>query len=358
MPDYWPLFAKREAKRAEVCLIRPFRIQDASLVSALQAKGTYLDLRRAVLWPHDSLSAAMKAYWPFSRQSVHTLVMRETVNSLQLSGFVQYLESHSAPEADIVFCTPAIEASEPARGSQLTWQKLLGQLVVRVGERGYQRVYARVVDGAPELEVFWQLGFSAYARERVYQRSGPSGAANSERPKLWKPQRSRDIWGIGQLYTTVTPKLVQQAENLPRSDYLAPYRDGFGRGVDRRYVWADGNELSASLRVIRGRAGCWLKLITRPRVFDRVDELLQDALRLVPADVQQTYVSVREYQSELEGAILAASFAWIATEMLMVKHTTVMVKQRVLKKITAMEGLEVLPTATSTRMTKKRPRAA
>jgi hypothetical protein len=333
-------------------LIRPFRIQDASLVSALQAKGTYLDLRRAVLWPHDLLSEAMKVYWPFSRQSVHTLVMRETINSSQLSGFVQYLESHNAPEADIVFCTPAIDAGDPSRGSQLIWQKLLGQLVVRVGERGFQRVYARVVDGAPELEVFWQLGFSAYARERVYLRSGPSGAANSERPKLWKPQRSRDIWGIGQLYTAVTPKLVQQAENLPRSDYLTPYRDGFGRGVDRRYVWADGSEPSASLRLIRGRAGCWLKLITHPRVFERVDELLTDALRLVPADVQQTYVSVREYQSELEGAILAARFAWIATEMLMVKHTTVLVKQRVLKKIAAMEGIEVRPTATSTRMTK------
>jgi len=145
---------------------------------------------------------------------------------------------------------------------------------------------------------------------------------------------------------------VQQAENLPRSDYLAPYRDGFGRGVDRRYVWAEGNEPSASLRLIRGRAGCWLKLITHARVFDRVEELLQDALRLVAADVQQTYVSVREYQSELEGAILAAGFAWMATEMLMVKHTTALVKQPVLKKIPVMEGIEVRPTATSTRMTK------
>lgn len=333
-------------------MIRPFRIQDASLVSALQAKGTYLDLRRAVLWPHDLLSAAMKVYWPFSRQSVHTLVIRETIKGELLNGFVQYLESHSAPEADIVFCSPTIDGSERTRNNQLTWQKLLGQLVVRAGERGYQRVYARVVDGAPELEVFWQMGFSAYARERVYLRSGPSGAGKPQRPKLWKPQRSRDIWGVGQLYTAVTPKLVQQAENLPRSDYLAPYRDGFGRGVDRRYVWADGNEPSASLRVIRGRAGIWLKLMTHTRIFDRVDELLEDALRLVPPEVQQTYVSVREYQSELEGAILSAGFAWMATEMLMVKHTTVLIKKPVLKKLPVMEGIEVRPAATSTRMQK------
>jgi hypothetical protein len=333
-------------------LIRPFQFQDASLVSTLQAKGTYLDLRRAVLWPHESLSAAMKVYWPFSRQSVHTLVMRETFNSAHLNGFVQYLERNSAPEADIVFCAPAIDAADRSRIVQLTWQKLLGHLVVRVGERGCQRVYARVVDGAEELEVFWQLGFSAYARERVYVHNGPTVPPNSSGAQLWRPQRSRDIWSIGQLYASVTPKLVQQAENLPRSDYLAPYRDGFGRGVDRRYVWAENSEPSASLRLIRGRAGCWLKLITHPRVFERVDELLQDALRLVPADVQHLYISVREYQSELEGAILSAGFAWMATEMLMVKHMTVLVKQPVLKQIPVMEGIEVRPTATSTRMMK------
>ena len=331
-------------------MIRSFRIQDASLVSALQAKGTYLDLRRAALWPNDLLSAAMRVYWPFSRQSVRTLVIRETINGAQLSGFVQYLESHNAPEADIVFCTPAIEGSDRARQRQLTWQKLLGQLVVSAGERGVQRVYARVVDGAPELEVFWQMGFSAYARERVYVRSERPAKGKPQRAKMWKPQRSRDIWGVEQLYTAVTPKLVQQAENLPRSDYLAPYRDSFGRSVDRRFVWADDVGLCASLRLIQGRAGTWLKLITHSHVFDRVDELLADALRLVPAEVGRIYVSVREYQSELEGAILAAGFAWKATEMLMVKHTTVMVKKRVLKKLPVMEGIEVRPTATSTRM--------
>jgi hypothetical protein len=339
-------------------LIRPFRFQDASLLSALQAKGTYLDLRRAVLWPHDLLSEAMKVYWPFSRQSIHTLVMREMFNGTNLSGFVQYLESRGAPEADIVFCAPAIDATDRARSIQFIWQKLLGQLVMRVGDRGCQRVYARVVDGAPELEVFWQLGFSAYARERVYVHNSPAVPVNPSRARLWKPQRTRDIWGVGQLYASVTPKLVQQAENLPRSDYLAPYRDGFGRGVDRRYVWANHDEPSASLRLIRGRAGCWLKLITHPRVFERVDELLQDAVRLVPADVQRLYISVREYQSELEGAILRAGFTWMATEMLMVKHTTVLAKKPVLKQIPVMEGIEVRPTATSTRMTKLQSLAA
>lgn len=331
-------------------MIRPFRIQDAALVSALQAKGTYLDLRRAVLWPHDLLSAAMRVYWPFSRQRVHTLVIRETFNSSQLQGFVQYLESHHAPEVDIVFCAPTIDRGDRARHNQLTWQKLLSQLVVRAGEHGVQRVYARVVDGAPELEVFWQLGFSAYARERVYLRSGLPGSGKAQRAQLWKPQRSRDIWGVGQLYSAVTPKLVQQAENLPRENYLTPDRDGFGRGVDRRFVWIDGGEPAASLRLVQGRAGIWLKLMTHSRVFDRVDELLADGLQLVPPGVGQTYISVREYQSELEGAILAAGFAWMATEMLMVKHTTQLVKKPVLKKLPVMEGIEVRPTVTTTRL--------
>ena len=55
---------------------------------------------------------------------------------------------------------------------------------MRVGERGCQRVYARVVDGAAELEVFWQLGFSAYARERVYLHSSPAVQVNTRHPHL------------------------------------------------------------------------------------------------------------------------------------------------------------------------------
>lgn len=332
-------------------MVHSFRIQDTPLVSQLQSSGTHLDLRQALLWPHNSVSAAMSAYWPFSRRNVHTLVMSEQVNGTQEAGFLQYRERRGQPEADLLFCSPSIESREDEKHRRI-WQKLITQMIARVGEHGVQRVYARVLDGAHELELFWQLGFSAYARERAYRRTEMPNYDKPLNEPLWRPQRSRDIWNVGQLYAAVTPKLVQQAENLPQSDYLTPYRDSFGSSIDRRFVWSDKDELRAALRLIRGQGSCWLKLMVNPHALDRADDLLQDAMRLVPLHTERLYVSIREYQSELEGAIMRAGFSWLATEMLMVKHTTVLIKKPILQKIPAIEGIEARPTATSTRMMK------
>jgi hypothetical protein len=334
-------------------MIRPFRLQDAPLIAQLQMRGAYLDLRRSLLWSHNSLSTAMSMYWPFSRRSVHTLVMRENSNGAPISGFVQYRERHQQPEADIIFAAPAFDDAESGRNAQAIWHKLVAQLVFRMGERGSQRVYGRLVDGAPELDLFWQLGFSAYARQRVYQ-AGTLPAVDPAKPQLWRAQRSRDVWAVGQLYSVVTPRLVQQAENLPQDNYYAPYRDSFGSGIDRRYVWREKDDASASLRVIRGHEACWLEIIMQPQFLDRADDLLRDALRFVPAQTARVYVSVREYQSEMEGAILRTGFTWFATEMLMVKHTTSLVKKPVMKQLPVIEGIEARPTATSSRMTEQR----
>ncbi len=325
-------------------MIRPFRLQDARLVSQLQSNGTHLDLRRALLWPRSSLSTAISAYIPFSPRSVQTLVMKETVGEVCAAGFVQYRERRERHEADIIFCAPALETAKDEQLTQTIWSKLTSHLIARVGERGVQRVYARLPDGARALDLFWQLGFSAYARERVYRRKAIPTFNEPLKDALWRPQRSRDIWNVGQLYSTVTPKLIQQAENLPQSNSTTPYRDSFGGVIDRRFVWNDKDEVRASLRLIRGDGSCWLKVMVHPHCLERADDLMQDAMRLVPPRTQRLYASVREYQSELEGAILRTGFSWLVTEVLMVKHTTVMIKKPVLKQLPVMERIGARPT--------------
>lgn len=323
-------------------MIRTFQLQDAPLVSRLQSSGIYLDLRRALLWHRDPLPAAMWTYVPFRRGGVRTLVLRDALNGADASGFVQYRERFRQPEADIIFCAPAIDRSPSEPVGQHIWQRLLYGAVTRLGERGCERIYTRLLDGASEMDVFWQLGFSAYARDRVYAREGlapPSDAA----PSLWRPQRAADQWNVGQLYTAITPKLVQQAEHLPQRNSFAPYRDQFGSTVDRRYVVGDG-EIVSSLRVIRGQGRCWLKWMLHPTRLKDADRLFRDGLRLVPPSCEVLYVSVREYQSELQGAILRAGFRDLETEVLMVKHTTVLARQPALKAVPAIEGIEASPT--------------
>ena len=330
-------------------MIRSFHLADAPLITQLQAHGTHLDLRLALLWPHSSLSAAMAAYVPFSPRSVRTLVLKEHMNGSEATGFVQYRERRSFPEADLVFCAPAL-ADQGDEHTRRIWQKLISQLIVRVGEHGVQRVYARLLDRAPELDLFWQMGFSAYARERTYRRTELPRFSDSLSEPLWRPQRARDLFAVGQLYSQVTPKLVQQAENLPRSNASAPYRDSFGGGIDRRYVWVVKDSARAALRVIRGQRACWFKLMLHPDELEHADKLVQDAMRFLPSRSERIFISVREYQTELEGAILRAGFSWLATEMLMVKHTTVLVREPILKQIPVIEGIEARPTATSTRI--------
>ncbi|MBI3734832.1 MAG: hypothetical protein HY259_15445 [Chloroflexi bacterium] len=339
-------------------MIHSFSLADTRLVSELQSQGSYLDLRRALLWPRNSVSAAMSIYWPLSRRSVRTLVFQDNSNGTRVSGFVQYCERVERHEADIIFCAPALGTNSADPHSRGLWQKLMTNLIVRLGERGIQRVYARIPDGAPELDLFWQLGFSAYARERIYHRTTTPATSDAPGRVYWRPQHALDAWNAGQLYSAVTPKLVQQAENLPQSDPETPFRDGFGRRVDRRYIWSENDELCGILRLIEGTQACWLKLIVDPTCLDRADALMRDAMRLVPPirdAAQRLYASVREYQSELEGAVVRAGFAWLATEMLMVKHTTVMVKKPILTPLSAIEGIDARPTSSATHIVGARP---
>ncbi|MCA1552896.1 MAG: hypothetical protein LC737_00810, partial [Chloroflexi bacterium] len=197
-------------------MIRPFLLQDAPLISQLHASGSHLDLRVALLWEHNSLAAAMTAYVPFSRR-VRTLVLSEQRNGTRAMGYVQYRERRSFPEADILYGAPALDKSADGL-VRTTWHQLISQLINRAGERGVQRVYARVLDGARELDLFWQLGFSAYARERTYRRNEIPTFSQPLPHEYWQPQHSRDVWNVGQLYAHITPKLVQQAENLPQTN--------------------------------------------------------------------------------------------------------------------------------------------
>jgi hypothetical protein len=333
-------------------LIRPFRLPDAILLTQLQDTGVYLDLKRALLWPPRAGTAAMSALWPFSSRSVRTLVMHETSESAQLVGYLQYRERRERNDADLIFCAPSLQKANGVDAGHI-WRQLLTQLVKEVGEHGVQRVYARLLDGSPELDLFWQLGFSAYARSRVYQRLGLPSDKNAK-PTLWRLQRPKDIWAIGQFYSAVTPKLVQLAENMPQSHADAPYREGWGRRWEQRYVWVVNDEVRAALRLVRGEGACWLKVLVHPSCLEHSDQLIQEALSLVPARSERIYCSLREYQMELSGAILRAGFEPLATELLMVKHTTVLIKKPVLKPLPVTANAKMRTTTQMTEIERQR----
>jgi hypothetical protein len=332
-------------------LIRPFRLPDALLLTQLQDRGVYLDLKRALLWPPHPGTAAMSTLWPFSSRSVRTFVMDETGESANLVGYLQYRERRERNDADLIFCAPSLQKANGVDAAHI-WRQLLTHFIKAVGEHEVQRVYARLLDDTPELDLFWQLGFSAYARSRVYERVHNGEPVNKNtKPVFWRLQRPRDIWAVGQFYSAVTPKLVQLAENMPQSHADAPYREGWGRRWEQRYVWEVKDEVRAALRLIRGENACWLKMLVHPNALEHTDALVQEAISLTPSRSQRIYFSVREYQSELSGAILRAGCAPLATELLMVKHTTVLIKKPVLKPLSVAVNAKMRTTTQITRLT-------
>src|SRR5438445_13810387 len=134
---------------------------------------------------------------------------------------------------------------------------------------GILRVFAKVEDEIPEQELFQRAGFQRYARELTYvydpnigaQFIAPSNIDTTQNPNLSSLRRwnRHHVWGLHQLYRSVTPQRVQMAEMLENSEEFAKIHVGslhrlpfpFSRG-DETYVCDVGVRLGAWLRLRRG----------------------------------------------------------------------------------------------------------
>src|SRR5438445_9922776 len=130
---------------------------------------------------------------------------------------------------------------------------------------GILRIFAKVEDEIPEQELFQRAGFQRYARELTYVYDPGVGghlmAPNTSSPNLPSLRRwnRHHVWGLHQLYRSVTPQRVQMAEMLDSSEELAklyvgslrPLPSALARG-DETYVCDVGVRLGAWLRIRRG----------------------------------------------------------------------------------------------------------
>ncbi len=94
---------------------------------------------------------------------------------------------------------------------------------------GVLRIFAKVEDELPELEMFQRAGFQRYARELTYvydPQNLASGSrltdvkAASDLPSLRRWSRHH-VWGLYQLYRAVTPQRVLTAEQVEDSEEFA-----------------------------------------------------------------------------------------------------------------------------------------
>jgi hypothetical protein len=316
-------------------LSKPLNVRDLFLVSKLQNQGMLLSLEGALTQTYRPLLAALVGCIPLEGIGVFTYVCEEVGESRRMAGFGQVRMRKESSEADVVYLAPSLSAVENAK---TIWCRLLEKLCREAGEQGIQRIFARPPEDGPEVEAFQQVGFSIYTREDVFRLNQmPPDLAHPEERTV-RPQQPADSWGLQGLYADITPRLVQQAENITVREWEITPGPWPRQARREGYVLEDKGEIIGYLRIRRGQTGHWLEMLLHPQAYRRADELVAQSLSLLaeypPCPI---YCCLRRYQGGLRAPLEAKGFQHFASQCVMVKYTTVRIKEPALKLVPALE---------------------
>lgn len=260
------------------------------------------------------------------------------------SGFIQAHQGRSPAESYLTFMAPALAWNED---TPKTWQQLLETLCRGQGERGVQRIFAKLpAEAEAETDVFREVGFRVYAQEQIFRRSPPTTDGVRDGSIRLRPWANKDTWGIHRLYCMGAPRFVQQSEHLPGEIGEAATSDWAEGNHEERYVWDQQGEVVAYLRLLGGDEGHWMHLLLHPDYLEHTDELVKTSIaRLAKYGPQPIYCTIRNYETDLAWSLKDAGFREFQTRFLLVKHTAVRVRRKAFDPLPQVEGVETAPTA-------------
>ncbi|HLI91168.1 MAG TPA: hypothetical protein VKV37_20935 [Ktedonobacteraceae bacterium] len=246
----------------------------------------------------------------------------------RLLGFAQVCErpSHNAWDMSYLASMAHRDVS-----SEEVLTALLEYTLEMAATHGILRIFAKVEDEIPELDLFMRTGFQRYARELTYVYEPGARPVEDEAPLPSLRRWSRHhVWGLHQLYHAVTPQRVQMAELLDNSEEYAklnvgsqsPFASLFARG-DENYVCDVGVRLGAWLRISRGHGSAPHRIFlhVHPEHAELAEPLLRFGIRrLQEVDVRRIYCLVREYDSFVIAALRNSGFEQTSTRVLLVRH--------------------------------------
>lgn len=316
-------------------MIRPFRLRDIGLVARLQREGVLLDLETGLTRPRSPLATAVVSSLFFLSSSASTYLVDQKDENGHSLGLAQMRRRLGRPEHVVVFIAPTLAAGN---GTHAIWQRLLTHLCIKAGEQGGQRLYAGLPIHGEEYQIFRHVGFTAYAQENVFELMEAPQDPDVE-PLPLRRQRTRDSWGLQQLYATVTPRAVQNAEGSAQSQWELSRHGWWGAYPQRQgYVWEHRDEIWAALQIRSSRVGHWLRMLLHPDAIDQADRLVAAALsRVRRAPGQKVYCAVRTYEAGILPALNAWGFQLIGSQTLAVKYTTVWAREPMAQPIHALE---------------------
>src|SRR5437763_3684099 len=252
----------------------------------------------------------------------------------RILGFAQVRERPSRIMWDLAYLASMVNSSI---SSEEVLVALLEYILEMASTHGILRIFAKVDDEIPEMELFQRAGFQRYARELTYvygpECQKPESLAFSQRepnlPSLRRWSRHH-AWGLHQLYRSVTPQRVQMAEMLENSEEFAKLHVGSLRALpfslsqgNENYVCDVGVRLGGWLRLCRGHGSAphQLFLMVHPEHFELAEPLLRFGIRrLQEHSVRRIYCQVREYESFVIAALRNSGFEHTSTRAMLVRH--------------------------------------
>jgi ribosomal protein S18 acetylase RimI-like enzyme len=243
---------------------------------------------------------------------------------------------------------------------------LLEYTLEMAATHGVVRLFAKVENEIPELELFQRAGFQRYARELTYVfdpgNPAPGLLLPSSTPEIPSLRRwsRHHVWGLHQLYRAVTPQRVQMAEQVENSEEYAKLHVGslqmlssfFAQGSEN-YVCDVGVRIGAWMRLYRGHGSTphRISLIIHPEHTDLGEPLLRFAIsRLLETSVRRIYCLVREYDSFVITALRNSGFGQSSIKTLLVRNVALLATRQStvpLLEPRAVYGLKGLGTVSS-----------
>jgi hypothetical protein len=259
-------------------------------------------------------------------------------------GFGQVRERPSGMTWDLSYLASMVNSSI---SSDDVLAALLDYILEIATTHGILRIFAKVDDEIPEMELFQKAGFQRYARQLTYvydpsvgtQFIAPDRASEADNQPLGSIKRDppslrrwnrHHVWGLHQLYRATTPQRVQMAEMLENSEEFAklyvgslrPLPSFLSRG-DENYVCDVGVRLGAWLRICRGHGPVphQLSLIVHPEHAELAEPIIRFGMRrLLEGSSRPIYCQVREYDSFVINALRSSGFEHVSTKALLVRH--------------------------------------
>lgn len=310
--------------------IRALRFTDLPAVEAIErlaAEGQVAQGSDGVRsWPS---GVARAVGWWLPRRRRYTYV---SVESGQIYGLVEARPRTSASQWEI---TRLVATSNPPDD---VWIDLLSYLCVAAGNKGVQKIFARVDDGSDWLPIFHRVGFYRYAGEQVWLADTPFPAPPPGSLPGLRYALSRDAFPLLQLYSTVTPKNVQHAEGLRARDWDQRAKGsvwtrvaGLGGQSAPGQGWVVERDMRmvAWLRLQRLADGTQMDVLVHPEYPDLVEPLLRFGAHTAGLlNRGPLYCPVRDYQGGIVGTLELLGFHPKASQSLLVKQTVVHVLQR------------------------------